>query len=764
MHRVFLIVHCMAPTDARGIRLASAAALAALLLASCGRSPPAAAPATPPPPPQYVGAAACAGCHAAEAAAWRASQHAHAMQAAAPGSVLGRFDGRTPKGIPARFSRDASGYVVHTAGRDGRGGDFTVGYSFGIEPLQQYLVPFADGRLQALPYAWDARPAARGGQRWFDLQAGDPASPGEARHWTGPDQNWNYFCADCHSTNLRRNYDAAQDRYATRWSDPAVACEACHGPGSRHLAWARHEPGADDANRGLAVALDERRGVGWSHDAAGGEPRRSQPLAAHREIETCAACHSRRRPLGDDPTPTGRLLDRYEPALLDPGLYYPDGQQQGEVYIYGSFLQSRMYAAGVTCSDCHEPHSGKLRAEGNALCTQCHEAARYDNRAHHLHAAGSAGAQCVDCHMPARTYMQIDPRRDHSLRVPRPDLSLQYGVPNACNSCHRDRGADWAAAAIGQAHGPQRRGYQHFAAALDAARRQAPQAVDQLLALAADAAAPAIARATAVAALNRPGPRSFQALQQAARDADPLLRDAALEAVLSYPPRQRATLALPLADDPVPAVRLKAGHALAAVPDALLDPAQRGVRERAYAAWRASELASAERPESRLNLGGIAAERGEAEEARAQFEAARKLDPRFAPAWADLAGLEQALGHEAQGGAILEQALRQQPGNAMLLHQRGLWLVRNDRLREALEPLRRAAAAEPGNTRYAYVYAVALHAVGQTAPALSLLEQALRGAPGEPELLEAAAAYAREAGQAGKAEEYARRHEAAIRY
>jgi len=754
------IIHGMTGNDARGIRRASAATLLAMLLAACGRSPqtPATAVATP---PQYVGAAACAGCHAAQTSAWQASQHAHAMQAAGPDSMLGRFDGKAPKGIPASFSRSGSGYAVHTAGSDGRPGDFPIAYSFGVDPLQQYLVPFADGRLQALPYAWDSRPAAQGGQRWFDLQAGDPARPGEARHWTGRDQNWNYMCADCHSTHLRRNYDAAQDRYASRWSDLAVACEACHGPASRHLAWARHEPGADDGHKGLAVALDERHGISWSRDAASGEPRRSQPLATHREVDSCGACHSRRRPLGDEPTPTGRLLDRYEPALLDPGLYYADGQQEGEVYIYGSFLQSRMYAAGVTCSDCHEPHGGKLRATGNALCTQCHEAARYDSRAHHLHAPGGAGAQCVDCHMPARGYMQIDPRRDHSLRVPRPDLSVQYGVPNACNGCHRDRDARWAADAIETAHGPRRQGYQRFTAALDAARQQAPGAIDALLALAADAEAPAIARATAVAALNHPGPRSLAALQQAAQDADPLLRDAALEAALSYSPHPRSVLALPLVDDPVLAVRLKAGHALAAVPDRWLDPGQRATRERAYAAWRASELASAERPESRLNLGSVAAERGEADEARAQFRGALKLDAHFVAAWGDLAAVEQARGDDARCGAVLDEGLRQNPGSAALLHLRGLWLIRGGRLREALGPLRRAAAAAPGDARYAYVYAVALHATGQLAPALSVLEGALRTAPAEPELLSAAATYAREAGKSEQAAAYARRYEAA---
>jgi predicted CXXCH cytochrome family protein len=708
----------MAFLPARGVRLASAAA-ALLLAAACGRAPsPVAA--------QYVGSGACAGCHAAQARDWQASQHAHAMQAAGDTVMPG-----------------------------GPGGGFSPAYTFGVYPLQQFLVPYRGGRLQAWPQAWDTRPAAQGGQRWFDLQAGELAQPGEARHWTGRDQNWNYMCADCHSTKLRRNYDAAQDRYASSWSELAVGCEACHGPGSRHLARAQDRRGAD---KGLDLALDERRGVDWAR-GSGGEPARSRPLATHREVETCAACHSRRRPLGDDPTPTGHLLDSYEPVLLDPGLYYPDGQQEGEVYIYGSFLQSRMYAAGVSCSDCHEPHSGRLRAEGNALCTQCHEAARYDATAHHMHPPGSAGTQCVNCHMPARTYMQIDPRRDHSLRVPRPDLSVQLGVPNACNDCHADQGAQWSAAAIEKAHGPQRQGYQHYAGTLDLARRGAPGAHGRLLALAADHGSPGIARATAVAALGAyPDARSYAALHEAASDADPLLRDAALEAALSFPPQQRAALALQLAGDPLRAVRIKAGHALAAVPDALLDAAQRSVRERAYDAYRASELASAERPEAHLNLGSIAAERGEPEEARTQYRAALKLDPHFVPAWADLAELERAAGNEALSGAVLEEGLHAVPDDPTLLHLGGLRLVRLHQLPQALELLRRAAAGAPDNARYAYVYAVALHSAGRNEQALAELERALQAEPYSVELLGAAMDYAREAGNTGLAVEYAKRH------
>lgn len=755
----------MAPSTARGTRLAIAATVVACALALRWWQPhpatPATSTATAAQAARYVGAAACAGCHAAETVAWQQSRHAHAMQIAAAGSMLGRFDGAALTNLPATFSHDSSGYFVHTAGADGEPAGFPLAYSFGVYPLQQYLVPLSDGRLQALPYAWDARTAAQGGQRWFDLQAGDEAPAGSSRHWTSRDQNWNYLCADCHSTNLRRNYDAAQDRYASSWTDLAVGCEACHGPGSRHLAWARHDAGTDAKDQGLTLALDERHGVAWTTDAASGDPVRSASLSTHREVETCAACHSRRRPLGDDPTPTGQLLDNYEPALLDAGLYYPDGQQQGEVYIYGSYLQSRMYAAGVSCSDCHEPHGGRLRAEGNALCTQCHQAARYDSPGHHLHQTGSAGAQCVACHMPARTYMQVDLRRDHSMRVPRPDLSLQYGVPNACNGCHGNKDARWAAAAIEKAHGPQRKGYQNYVDVLSAARSGAPGALDKLLILSGAADAPGIARATAVAALgHHPGARGFAALRTAAQSGDPLIRDAALDAVLSYPPQQRAELALPLADDPRRAVRVKAGQALLGVPDALLDPGQRQVRDRAYAEWRASELAAAERPESRLNLGAAAAARGEAQEARAQYRAALKLDPRFTPAYANLAELERDRGDETQAAAVLDEGLRAVPGDPALLHLRGLQQVRAHHLTEAIDLLGQAARAAPEEPRYAYVYAVALHSAGQPAAAVSVLERALRRSPYSTDLLSAAVSFEREAGHTAGADAYSRRLDA----
>ncbi len=200
----------------------------------------AASPTPPAAAPTIVGSAACGGCHQSEMAAWRGSQHALAMQAATAQTVLGNFDDAsfTHAGLTSRFFRRDGGFFVSTDGPDGKLAEFQIRYTFGVYPLQQYLIAFPDGRLQALGIAWDARPKDRGGQRWFHLYPDRTLHAGDPLHWTGIDQTWNFMCAECHVTELHKNYDAAGNTYATTWAEIGVGCEACHGPGSAHVAWA----------------------------------------------------------------------------------------------------------------------------------------------------------------------------------------------------------------------------------------------------------------------------------------------------------------------------------------------------------------------------------------------------------------------------------------------------------------------------------------------------------------------------------------------
>jgi cytochrome c553 len=545
--------------------------------------------------PVYVGVAACATCHAKEHAAWSGSQHAKAMQPATADTVLGDFGDVVfrHRGGETRFFRREGKFLVRTEGPDGKPGDFEIGYTFGLAPLQQYLVAFPDGRLQALGVAWDARPKAQGGQRWFHLYPDRTLRPGDPLHWTGIDQNWNYQCADCHSTNLRKNYDAEHDRFGTTWSEINVSCEACHGPGSDHVAWARKEGDWKrfSAGLGLTAVLDERKGVTWSLDAQTGNAARSKPREAQREIEVCARCHARRGQFTDRHAAGEPFHDAFRPSLLEGGLYHVDGQQRDEVYTYGSFLQSRMHARGVTCADCHDPHTQQLRAPGNGVCAQCHARAKYDAAAHHHHPEASAGAACTACHMPTATYMVVDPRHDHGFRIPRPDRTVALGTPNACNACHVDRTPTWAAERIRAWFPDPKPGFQTFAEAFDLADRGAPGARTALAAVAADASQSPIARASAVARLGRgAGPGALAPITRALEDADANVRMAAVGALAAADAATLAHHLAPLLADAVRVVRMEAARALAGPAQARLTGERRTQFARAGGIHRRAAL------------------------------------------------------------------------------------------------------------------------------------------------------------------------------
>jgi predicted CXXCH cytochrome family protein len=509
-------------------------------------------------PATFVGAQACADCHTAQINAWKGSHHALAMQPASAATVLGDFAGAQLEhfGATTTFFRDGDKFVVRIAGPDGAVHDYPVSYTFGVYPLQQYLIAFPGGRYQALGLAWDSRPKDQGGQRWFHLYPGQYLKPGGPLHWTGRDQTWNYQCAFCHSTDVKKNYDLAANTYATSWTDLDVACEACHGPGSRHLAWARArtEGGSYDPKMGLTNQLKPTDAGDWQMNPETGIARRPLPsVEASSELETCAACHSRRKVIADNPLPGEPYLDAYLPALLEPGLYHADGQIDGEVYEYGSFLESRMHAAGVTCSNCHDPHSAKLRAEGNALCAQCHMPEKLDVAQHHHHQPGSAGALCVNCHMPTKNFMVVDARRDHSIRVPRPDLSAALGTPNACSQCHTGSSPEWAAETIARWYPNGRQTTPHFGPALRAGRVGAADAEQQLDRLILDRTQPAIARASALPLLAPyASPASEPAIKAAIADPEPLVRMAAPRAVPGTPPPRFVHAMAPLLGDPQP--------------------------------------------------------------------------------------------------------------------------------------------------------------------------------------------------------------------
>ena len=336
--------------------------------------------------------------------------------------------------------------------------------------------------MQCLPIAWDTE-----NQSWYHLYCKEPIPFDDPLHWTGPLQNWNYMCAECHTTNLQKNYNLRENTYHTTWSEIDVSCETCHGPGSLH------------------VKLAESGGVFWDRRYRYGLPElnETQPRGV---IENCAPCHSRRRVVHPDATPGGKFLDSYLPEVLDRELYYADGQILDEDYVYGSFIQSRMYDEEVSCIDCHDPHTAKVKFTDNRLCCQCHISANYDTPSHHYHPDDSQpGTLCVECHMPETKYMVVDPRRDHSLRIPRPDLTVWLGIPNACNGCHDDfakgETPEWALETVNQWYG-KRKAPLHFAYGIAAGRELKPAGDKQLTAIVRQKELRGAIRASAIALLS----------------------------------------------------------------------------------------------------------------------------------------------------------------------------------------------------------------------------------------------------------------------
>ena len=692
----------------------------------------------------YVDEATCAGCHAREHEAWSGSHHDLAMQEATADTVLGDFDGATFThfGVTSRFFTRDGRFLVNTEGPDGRLADFELAYTFGVEPLQQYLAPFPGGYLQSLTIAWDTEQGA-----WIHLYPDEPIPPDDPLHWTGRYQRWNVMCAECHSTHLRPNYDVETDTYRTTWAAIDVGCQACHGPGAAHVEWARTAPeeGASASAAGLLADFPAD--------------------APEAELRACAACHSRRQRLSAVDGHARPFLDDFLPATLDEGLYYPDGQIQDEVYVWGSFVQSRMHAAGVRCSDCHDPHRLRLRADGDAVCLQCHRetpverfptlrSGRYAAPDHHFHPPDSAGARCVNCHMPARTYMQVDPRRDHGFRIPRPDLSVALGTPNACTGCHEDRTDEWAAdrSAEWWETPPE----PHFAAALAAARAGAREADGALLAVAGGEALPAIVRATALEALRAYGPEALRAIEAAIADPDPLVRASAAGGLDRLPPGRRAAALAPLLDDRIKAVRIAAARALAGVPRIAFTEAQRSAFETARTELVDAQLAAADQPAAHLNLGVLHAGEDRPEDAEAAYRIAIRLDPFFLPARFNLATLLNRQGRNAEAETVLRGGIDRVPDDGELHYSLGLLLAEEQRLEEAAESLGQAAALIPDRVRVAYNHGLALETLRRLAAAEEAFLEANRRDAEDPDVLLALARILLRQGELERAQDYAR--------
>ena len=675
-------------------------------------------------------AQSCVQCHAEVVSQWHSSHHANAMATAEAGAFLGRFDGSGAEhqGHQFRFYQEDDQYWVRITDPQGEQNSVRLQYSLGVYPLQQYLAALDGGRWQTIPVAWDARAKKDGGQRWYALDSDLP--------WQHPAFTANGNCIDCHSTGFSKNFDADSGTFTTQWQHEGISCAACHGDSSAHLRWAASVDKATDSPlKGYTRSLKHRSE--WQFIDGNNIAMRTDKHP-NQDLQSCGRCHA--------------LRDRIEPASVESPLadqislqpltaphYFADGQIHGEVFVMGSFLQSKMHAAGVSCSDCHNPHSNELKAEGDALCLRCHQAEHFAARQHHKHPPQAVA--CVDCHMPASTYMGVDDRRDHRFGIPDPLLSEQLGSPSPCRDCHSDRTAKELAASVKPARQARR---------VSAAVNGDSRAQQQLLSQIADDSLPPIWQSSMLSALLPASEASIGVAVAKLQHANPMLREAAIRHLHRFAsPAQRAHFITPLLTDRMASVRLASAEALADIPPE--EPSQRAAWQDAQQQLDAQLRADLDVPQGAMRYGEILLRRGQPQAAAEQYQAAIELDAEFIPALLALARLYEQ--HAEQGGGEksplfwLDQAVQRAPQQGMGYYARGLYRVRQGQYNVALRDLAQAAKLNPDNEDWQYTYAVALENMGRGRDAIAHLRQLLEAGPKRPRLAQLLQLYQRKYGQ-----------------
>ena len=663
-------------------------------------------------PNEYVGNEACRSCHQNEYNLWKQSDHFKAMQLPNDSSVVGNFNSVTYRadGVTSSFSKQNGKYIINTEGADGKNHDYEVKYTFGYYPLQQYLVETDSGKLQATRLSWDAKQ-----KKWFHQYGGKKIPAGDWLHWTGNAQNWNTMCAECHSTNLQKKYDINSDSYHTTFNEINVSCESCHGAGKHHINYIQSD------------AYKQGNKVTHSYLEVSSS---SSPL---QHLQTCAPCHAVKTNIAANKINSNEFLDNYIPAIPNTERFYADGQMRDEDYNYTNFLESKMFAHNVSCNNCHNPHSGKLYLTGNQVCLQCH-APSYNSPSHHFHAETTTGSTCVGCHMPSLTYMGNDVRHDHSFRVPRPDLSVKYGTPNACNNCHKDKAATWAENAVNKWYGNKRK--YHFAEDLIEGSKLHEGSETHLLKLLSDTSVPAIIHATAANYLgNINSDNSTNGLLACLKNSNAQVRYEALRSLENHPANKWLQQAFPLLGDKVRAVRIAAALLLQTIGDADVPQEYKALLLQAKGEAESYVLHQADFAHGNIMIGDFYHSNNNLPEAEKFYKRALKKDSLASLARLSLATVYSAEHKNDEALATLLMVVKIDAKNDDAWHSIGLLYVEMKQNSLAKAAFDKAVNLKSLNIRLYYNYGLLLQQEGNNAKAIDILLKGLALQPNDESLL-----------------------------
>lgn len=668
------------------------------------------------PDDHFLGDKKCKECHQDQFKDWEGSHHDKAMQIATRESILADFKGEkfSSQGVNSHFFEKKGEFFANTEGPDGKNHDYKIVYTFGITPLQQYIVQFPDGHFQCLRTAWDSKK-----NKWFDLYPNFKVVHSEWLHWSRGGLNWNNMCADCHSTNVRKNYDSDKHSYDTKFALINVSCEACHGPGKQHV--------SDVATQGKSY-----QNTGTMKMTLDTKPKEL--------VDQCARCHVRREQFSGNYNYEGTFLDHYFPQLITQPIYYSDGQILDEDYVYGSFVQSKMYKHDVTCTNCHNPHSTKLKLQGNALCSQCHDTKKYDTEKHHKHPMGSESAQCINCHMPGRFYMGNDFRRDHSFRIPRPDLSLAYNTPNVCTGCHKDKDNKWATKKFVELYGEPKKNHFSDLLTLGLSGTGTPEVLAALHKLAQDTIYPEIARASAIKELaNYKNLISPNQLLRYLKDPSALIRGTGADAISVLGNTQNYNALIPLLNDPKRTVRLKTFSAIGGLNETQIPASYKSIYQKVKKEWTVYMAANADFTGGKMNKASYLLKKGDLKGAIGLHLNALKYDPINNIVRSNLANLYYQNKEYAKAENAFKTIIKQEPGYGPIYYSYGLLLAELKRTDDAIVQMELASKYMKDNTRIYYNLSLLYDGANKASKAESTLLNGLKIAPKDESLLYALA-------------------------
>ena len=673
----------------------------------------------------YIDDTTCKECHQKEFVSWRQSDHALAMQKANAQTVLGDFDDATLKynNIASKFYKKDGKFFVYTDDIQGDVEEFQISYTFGIYPLQQYMIKMPNGAVQVLDIAWDSRDKSKGGQRWYHLHPDEKVDHKSMFHWSGKNLNWNFMCSDCHSTNVKKNYDLKTKTYHTTYDAINVSCEMCHGDASSHVKWAK-TPQRDGnlTNHGFKIDYSHFKKRIWSIDKKSGKPS-LQGAIDRTEIQNCTPCHSRREQLRDGYTPEKKMSDYYLITAVREPHYFSDGKMKEEDYLYGSFVQSKMYNAGVSCSDCHDVHSLKRKAVGSNVCYKCHLPSIYDTPKHHHHKQKSA--TCIECHMNAKVYMGVDARHDHSFRIPRPDLSELTGSKNSCKDCHADISNRDLVSTLKRWYNKIPKGFQTFGEALHYLNINDKRAYKSMY-TALIAGQSDIIKASLTEYLGEyPSRQTYTTTLQMLASKSPSVRVSAIRSLEKFGLQRASRELFKMLNDDAMIVRIEAIRVLSSFPADALLAEQKKLYKKVLKEYKDTLLFNADRAESQSALATLYTNQHQYDKAKQAYKEAIELQKWFVPAYINYSELLRHTDGERQAYEILMQGLQNNPNTATLYHALGLWQVRNKEPKKALLSLQKAHQLQPKDARFAYVYAVAI-AQSNKAKAIEILKEQLR--------------------------------------